>query len=339
MLPGQSVMAQRILASAAVVIAIASVAACGLLWKSLEEVRRQNRELIVALGVKNELASVPQPSGKESPSDWLPLVVKLTTEKDRPVQGSVDVRGEAIAGGKINQTASTDAAGEADFGLIPPGEYTVISMLQSPKARTSRSVLLGPGRPTRIDVKCPEPPGTYSIAFRVRPPEELKEIPLFYLANVQYQTVGNWTLNAERTQSAVFLLNGTGAVLGQTTYDKVTVRELAGSGTYSVSFLDTMPSDFPLGPQTPLDAFKSNVTLWPMVKDPEAGQVGPESRPALRRLSGAAFQETPLIEPVEGQTLTFTVEPDRKKFWTDVAKDLRRMPAYKELAAAVGPLK
>jgi hypothetical protein len=268
---------------------------------------------------------------------WQPLTVKLTTRQGQPVQGSVTAHGAAIAGGKISETVHTDAWGIADFYPLPPGEYNATCVLDESKINTSRSILVGPRRPNRIEVTCPMgPPGTFQLAFNIRPPEPLKKIPLYYFAHIDPRTLlfagGRWSVPDE---DVVLLVDSTGKVLGQTSYKQVTRHEpIDGTAGYFVNFLEKLPADFALDPPRPIAAYDSAIQLWPLVKDPGAGEEGASERPALVRLTGAALQNLPEVEPVAGQTATVTVEAEKREFWDQVMADLKRMKMYEGLANA-----
>jgi hypothetical protein len=332
-------MVQRIIAVAAILAATGCLAACALLWHGLNQQERHHDGLITLLS-RLEQREAPWPADQRpaTSSDWRPLQVNLITDRGRPVRAWVTAQGSAIGGGKISVDVQTDERGIADFGPLPAGEYRATCVLDESKLSTSKSFLLGPGRPDQFEIKCPEgPPGRFDLVFDVQPPESLKEVPLYYLAHVDDRFLkheGNAWNVPPAAQDVVLLLDSQGVAVGQTAYDKITVQESVGGGPgYSISFLDNVPQSFPLDAPTPLLAYGSIIEIWPLVRDPEAADVA--ARPALKRLTGAALREGHVIEPTPGRTLTVTVDASKTGFWKDVVKDLRRIPKYEGTDFAV----
>jgi hypothetical protein len=118
----------------------------------------------------------------------------------------------------------------------------------------------------------------------------------------------------------------------------VTAQEkAAGTNGYFISFLESIRSDFPFAPAKDLTAYETTIDLWPLVSDPNATDGDATQRPPLTRLTGAALQGRLQITPTPGQRGVVRVYAKQKKFWDDIASDLRRMPKYKELAKASRP--
>jgi hypothetical protein len=335
----RKIMNQKLItAMSTVVAATACVVGCVLIWRLLVQTQQNHQTLLDQLSSMNQ-AREDANSGlmaaldRKGP-DWQPLSVRLIDEEGEPVDDGVSLRGATVSGGEISEYVETDDRGVADFGLLPPGEYEAHYFIEDFNVGSSTEFLLGPGHPNEFEVICPsQPPAAFTLAFDIQPPEPLADIPLYYLAPLDYESRmfdgRSWRVGGGR--QPVLVLNAAGDILGQAAYDDLTTRERDGITT-SVSFVRELPADFELQPAEDLRAYTFDVELWAYVADPTAGSQGDE-RPHLNRLLGAALRNLPDQKPAPGGLHTVQVTADNAEFWDEVVDDLSRIDKYEGLFA------
>lgn len=331
-------MNRRLSEISAVVAATACVVACGLIWQLASQSREQHQTLVDQLSSMNQAqqdasSELMAALDKKGP-DWQPLRVRLVDEEGQPVDDGVTLRGTTVSGGEISEYVETDDRGVADFGLLPPGEYEAHYFVEEFNVGSSTEFLLGPNRPNEFEVTCPsEPPRVFTLAFDIQPPESLADIPLYYLAPLDYESRmfdgQRWRIGGER--QPVLVLDTSGNILGQTAYDDVTTRDRDGI-TIRTSYVRELPADFELQRSEDLRAYEFDVELWPYVEDPAAERQGDE-RPDLKRLTGAALRDLPDQEPTAGELHLVRVTAENAEFWDDVIEDLSRIDKYESLLA------
>jgi hypothetical protein len=167
----EKLMSQRLTLAFVAVIALASLAATGMAWQSVQ----QGREFNAAVLAKLETMAQAEPP--ISP-DWNPTKVRL-------VLGEPD--GSPAAGFQVNLSNLTDglkyeeqtgADGIADFGLLRPGTYDV-EALTPWQDRTFISLTVRPGRSLLKEIVCPQPPEMSEISLKINWPEDLRDRELF----------------------------------------------------------------------------------------------------------------------------------------------------------------
>lgn len=331
-------MNQRITAISAAVAATACVMGCVLVWRLLGHTQQNHQTLLDQLSSMNQAredanSELMAALDRKGP-DWQPLCVRLIDDQGRPVDDGVSLRGTTVSGGEISEYVETDEQGLADFGLLPPGEYEAHYFVEDFNVGSSTEFLLGPGRPNEFEVTCPsEPPAVFTLAFDIQPPEPLADIPLYYLAPLDYESRmfdgRSWRIGGAR--QPVLVLDAAGNILGQAAYDDVTTRDRDGI-TITTTYIRELPGDLELQPVEELRAYEFDVELWAYVRDPAAGSQGDE-RPDLKRLLGAALRNLPKQRPAAGEVHTVQVSADNTQFWDDVVDDLSRIDKYDGLFA------
>jgi hypothetical protein len=350
----EKVMAQRATAAAAICAALAACITCFMAWRILSATQDQSallaeRQMAAHTQLLDRIAQLLDDQQQanadlaaslaartaggakgENGLDWHPLTLRMVNDRGEPRQDEVRLSGKTMAGGELHETMQANAEGIADFGSLPAGEYTAYFSLKDLGLSSSMSFLLGPDRPTEHEVTLPSaPPAPFDLRFEIQPPADLEAAPLYYLAHVDYHFYdyrgGHWDTLQE---GPVLLLDSRGAVLGQTDYESVTVREDQGlDGAYFINFVERLPADFDFQEADPLPAYYISVQFWPYVAAPDV-PAPEEARPELHRLVSAALRELPGGPTEPGQQHTVRVDGSRAGFWHDVRDNLGSFEAY-----------
>ena len=183
-------MAQRITIAVAVVLGLAAVVACGVLWSSVRQTRElladalaenraqteQNAEANAALLARIEELSKSADEVSSFAMEWNPIQLKLVKGEDG-TEPAVGYRG-TLTGGVYESNGMTrysDKAGLLDFGHVQPGHYTV--RLSTPwGAYRTLGFDITPG--TKIDrtIHCPaEEVVEADVRLEVEWPDDLPE--------------------------------------------------------------------------------------------------------------------------------------------------------------------
>lgn len=191
------------------IVAVASLAACGLMWSLARDFQAvasdaqeasakllsQGQETNAALLKQNsammeQLAALANRDAQpHSYLDWIPLKVEIVKAdgKDTPGTGfTVGVRGKALAESEeIALTETTTEQGIADFGVVRPGYYSLD--IDAPWGeKYVRQILVKPGAPHVERIESPvAPPKEMQVRPFVKWPEELKGKNLAVLVEVR----------------------------------------------------------------------------------------------------------------------------------------------------------
>lgn len=194
-------MMQKLTLALVSLVAVASLAACGLMWSlahdfqaASTELLTQSREANAELLTQNHemmqqlTALANRPTSPPSALDWNPLkvrVVKNDGEKSPAPGFQVALTG--IVANPVKKT--TDEHGVADFGLVKPGEYGCT--IQTPWGDSGwTNILVSPGTSHLEEVVCPAgPPEAVSVEPVVDWPDEFRDLPVAVV--VQLLPVGH----------------------------------------------------------------------------------------------------------------------------------------------------
>jgi hypothetical protein len=219
----EKIMAQRVLIATCLIVTAACLALVGMFWmqanraaldlaetnrrmvETLTENQATNRELLKQLQVMAKMT--PAPAVSPSPTQPVPVVLKFTQESlGGPPAAGVKV---VLSGGQLLTYRAmeriTDQEGNADFGVVQPGDWEfMVSEEWDDAARSwhaSGSFSVLPGAAVRKAIICPRAPATTDkVLIKVDWPANLKDKSLclgaiFKHAGITYQPPLNWELN------------------------------------------------------------------------------------------------------------------------------------------------
>ena len=227
----EKIMAQRVLIATCLIVTAASLALVGMFWmqanraaldlaetnrrmvETLTENQATNRELLKQLQVMATLA--PAPAAAASPIQPVPVVFKLTQETlDGPPAAGVTVvlsTGQPLPNRPMER--KTDQEGNADFGIVQPGDWEfMVSEEWDAAARSwhaSGGFHILPGAAVKNAIICPKAPATTEkVQINVDWPPNLRDKSLwlgaiFKHVGIIYQPSLNWELNPGRIERQV----------------------------------------------------------------------------------------------------------------------------------------
>lgn len=218
---------QRITMIAAVVLAVASLATCGLAWSIASGVQRTNAELLAKSDEANRkllelLAERPEPVAVAAPApvslDWNPTTIELVEEgTGEPIEGwSVRITGHLhTETEEASVSEQTGEDGRADMGLVRPGRHRA-HVISPWNESTSRSFTVRPGREEVLRIECPPlapPERTVELEFDVPHWEMFRDdrYGVLFTFGRQSRQIGSWAWY-DATEYAV-LLHPDGSVL------------------------------------------------------------------------------------------------------------------------------
>ena len=283
----EKIMTQRLVSIMAFAAAAAGIVCCLFMWQIVQNSRdtqtaliASQREMMQALLAEFK---APHAAGAAAESDnWWPLVVKLVDEEGKPVQGTVNYASTTSAG-PVSDYCDTGADGTVDFGRLPSGQYALTLAVGSDSRRmmAGQQILLGPGRKSEYTVVCPtDLASIVPLRFEFKPPEDLREKLLYYLARVSYlgRTIrGNrWqdikpSGAVEVPSNALVVLDRSGTILG--TADFGVAADLASPVINNQRFPLVIQAGNPLSPFHGVPVGKYSLTLVSCLPDPTQLQV------------------------------------------------------------------
>jgi hypothetical protein len=239
----ERIMAQRILTGMAMVVAAAAVFACFVLWRSTQDSRAEQAELMQSQReIMSAMLAELKSSQKSDGAQWQTLRFRLLDEHNRPVAGLVSCADKEGVGDNIR----TGKEGLAEF-YLPPGNYhaTVIANGLS----TGLTVMLPPGRTTERTIVCPTRDSkTAPLRFEVGQETAPLDLNVYYIAQVQLtglQFDNHFWNPAPLDSGTRFLLDPQGRMLGQLA--NVPVRAASYSSSVSSPNVTTFPARLPAG--------------------------------------------------------------------------------------------
>jgi hypothetical protein len=205
-----TIMAQRVLIGTCLVVMAACAGVVGLVWsqsnRAAAEVAEANRRLVEVLGqtqatnqeMLKQLQAMAKASGSAKPGEWVPVKFKLTMEKPDgpPAVGYRVTLGRGLGGTTKGgmMLRLTDATGQADFGVVQPGDWE-FHLEGFPWGATASFNVL-PDTPVVRSVVCPIQ-GTAPVRVRVAWPKplrgkNLRAVALFRPSDVTYEPPLTW---------------------------------------------------------------------------------------------------------------------------------------------------
>jgi hypothetical protein len=187
------------------------------LLQSQREANAQFAERLAALA-----AQAPK-QADAAPSEWNSLKIKcvLDTTDGPPAVGvkvdfsGVSERERAVPGDE----QTTDATGMIDFGKVLYGHYQLSCKMPNGMF-THLPTSVRPGQDKLVTIVCPAaPPPARWVQFEITPPEELRSLPLHYIAvpSQATQTIENvgWNVAWSAMNVPAYVLGPDGALLGE----------------------------------------------------------------------------------------------------------------------------
>jgi hypothetical protein len=170
----EKIMSQRLTLLMSGIMAVACVAASAMAWIAVREGREVNAIIV------NKLNALSPPAAAEAPKsmDEIPLKVQLVldTKDGPPAEGySVQFRGNVPWQEKYGTLdKKTGSDGVADFGVVRPGQHTIVVITPWEERQTRRITVL-PAREYTEKIVCPSKPlEEVEIAFSVDWPDDLR---------------------------------------------------------------------------------------------------------------------------------------------------------------------
>ncbi len=215
-------MAQRILIATCLIMVLACFGLVGFVWSEshrwsranlvlIEEAQRTNQAILKQL---ETLSRSQQPAPRAS--DWIPVTFRLSLEKsDGPPAVGYEIRIGRGEGGSDKDDAIrrlTDAGGQADFGVVQPGDWEYRIKADCDETRYWHAMAnfnAIPGSDVAKEIICPKsPPDRASVNIRVAWPadlsgKDLRLIALFRHNSVTYQTRLWWSLWNPQDQKSI----------------------------------------------------------------------------------------------------------------------------------------
>jgi hypothetical protein len=116
------------------------------------------------------------------------------------------------------------------------------------------SIILGPGRPSELTIKCPlELPDPVAVHFAISPPAKLETQPLYYVIWLSPRgrsfASQSWHSDNEGQNSGdrYVLLDSAGKVLGELSTDEA-IRRVSSGGGVALCNAEAIPADLMLRP-------------------------------------------------------------------------------------------
>lgn len=298
----ERIMALRIFTVMATVVAMASLLACGMLYRSLQLSRSQQSALLASQREAMAAMTAELKSSKASDgAQWQTLKIRLVDEQGKPLKGMVHC--ETKDKSPLSDTKQCGADGLAEF-LLPPGQYAVTIECNSYRAWIP-ALLVSP-KPMERKIVCPlADPKNGPVSFKVEL-TAASGLPAISQSNYflvgfywNYRTIGDVTWGRAGSQRfapnyVCWLIDAQGHVLGQLPKTEAVVDANGNPMTKSRSSqtAETLGPNPVLEPVAGLAAGSYTVTLVPYIasdanepgaeQDPTIGQ-GKPSIPTLKR--------------------------------------------------------
>ncbi|MBI3865338.1 MAG: carboxypeptidase regulatory-like domain-containing protein [Planctomycetia bacterium] len=210
----EKIMSQRLMIVALALVVVVSLGSMGLTWVLIDHARQANQALVEQSQKANDallskisaLAMTNPPRSME----WNPIQVRVTSEKEggKPVSGcQVILKGHLIdTSDRMSLDRKTDANGNADFGLVRPGQHS-LDVTTPWNESMSRIVVVQPGESNIIKVVSPAPVEETEVTISVEWPQELANRRLWLICKLQRpsQAVDGvyWHMPGHRSQQIV----------------------------------------------------------------------------------------------------------------------------------------
>jgi hypothetical protein len=207
------IMAQRVLIATCLVMVVACCGIACLVWNQSSRAAAQaaeaNLRLAEVLGqtqatnqeMLKQLQAMAKPAPPAKSGDWIPVRFKLTVEKPDgpPAIGYEVVLGRGYGGAKNNGAIHrrSDATGQADFGVVQPGDWEY--SIQAGLWNATGGLNAIPGALAGKEIVCPkDPPDRAQVKVRVNWPgrladKDLVAVTLFKLEDQTYQPPLAWS--------------------------------------------------------------------------------------------------------------------------------------------------
>ncbi|MEZ6054994.1 MAG: carboxypeptidase-like regulatory domain-containing protein, partial [Planctomycetaceae bacterium] len=226
----EKLMAQKITLTLASVATVACIVLCVLMWRFVENSHAADQARLAAQQEANStlfakltemIDTRSEPVGAtEGGAAWIEMFVRLVDEGGQPVKGHVQLVGQSFEGGTaVGAEADTNDEGLAELESLPPGNYHINLTTERTNERHGRSaVIIGPGRPTVIQIVCPSsPPPATELTFDFDLPSDLPQDRVYFIAQIykRHRTVDSWEWKPTETQPEYFLLDAKGRAQGQ----------------------------------------------------------------------------------------------------------------------------
>jgi hypothetical protein len=332
----EKIMAQRLMMGVTLVAAAAAIVAVVLLTRLIATNREDQQQMLAAQRewMQAMLAEMRKPREKdaEQSGEWNSLLVKMVDENDRPVKGDVKCQGTPLGNQHlIAESLQTDTDGVADFGRFPPGFYQISACVKATNENTQRTVLLGPGRPMEVTIRCPTNDGPpIPATFQITTPRDISNDRLYFVAQLVRlgrNVDGSFWQYVGKPQRIAVLLDAKGSVLGELPTDIVDGsahrRPLTGGGMISRNvgqFINELPSTVPLSPAQNIIPSSYSVALAAYGTDVVPDEA--KERKTLRLVAVApTFEGTVLGDGVVAHDSWSNDE----SFWENVRQGFRRL--------------
>ena len=179
----EKIMSQRLTLLMSGIMAVACVAASAMAWIAVREGREVNAIIVNKLNALSPPAAVEVPK----PMEWIPLKVQLVldTKDGPPAEGySVQFQGNVPWDAKYKKLdKKTGSDGVADFGVVRPGQHTIVVITPWEEHQTRRITVL-PASEYTERIVCPSKPSKeVEIAFNVDWPDDLRDKNLWIVCN------------------------------------------------------------------------------------------------------------------------------------------------------------
>jgi hypothetical protein len=257
----EKIMAQRLMSVMVVVASAACVMCAAFMWQLVQSNRESQQSLLAAQRemLAAAIAKLQQSAVAAGPSEselWQLLRVKVVDPEGQAVAATATCSGKSFGSGNdIHQREATDAQGIADFGRLPTGQYTIsVHVDSSHEFSSGTSIILGPGRPSELTIKCPlELPDPVAVHFAISPPAKLETQPLYYVIWLSPRGRSfagqSWHSDNEGQNSGdrYVLLDSAGKVLGELSTDEA-IRRVSSGGGVALCNAEAIPADLMLRP-------------------------------------------------------------------------------------------